>query len=140
MTDQLFDPTEFRAPHCNEQVLHAPGICIYCDHYPARQEARAKGGLPFTPPEANGWSGNRAVSGTKPHYHLGADVSGDNSVRCSSVNGGYQCEGRIYPGQTKHTGFHHFGAARWAPEGWTPPEVKRQDNRFVRWFAEKMGF
>lgn len=50
----------FQYPHCNTEVLHAPGVCDYCDHYPDRQAARAASGGAFTPPEANGWYGNVA--------------------------------------------------------------------------------
>lgn len=46
--------------HCNPEVLHAPGVCDYCDEYPDRQAARAASGGGFTPPEANGWRGNVA--------------------------------------------------------------------------------
>jgi hypothetical protein len=42
-------------PHCNSDVLHAPGTCHYCDDYPDRQALRAAGGTPFTPAESNGW-------------------------------------------------------------------------------------
>lgn len=47
-------------PHCNTEVLHAPSTCQFCDKYPDRQAARAASGGGFTPPEANGWEGNRA--------------------------------------------------------------------------------
>lgn len=47
--------------HCNAEVLHAPGVCIYCDELGAdRQRARIASKTPFTPPEANGWPGNTA--------------------------------------------------------------------------------
>lgn len=46
--------------HCNDEVLHAPGVCGYCDDYPDRQAARQASGGGFTPPEANGWMGNVA--------------------------------------------------------------------------------
>lgn len=48
-------------PHCNAEVLHAPGTCRYCDAYPDRQKARQASNTPFTPAEANGWGGNVAV-------------------------------------------------------------------------------
>jgi hypothetical protein len=47
-------------PHCNSEVLHAPGTCRYCDMYPERQAARTASKTPFTPAEANGWYGNVA--------------------------------------------------------------------------------
>lgn len=49
-------------PHCNAEVLHAPGSCRYCDLYPDRQDARMASQTPFTPAEANGWMGNVAVA------------------------------------------------------------------------------
>lgn len=47
-------------PHCNAEVLHAPGECIYCDMYPDRQQMRIAGKTPFSPLESNGWRGNIA--------------------------------------------------------------------------------
>lgn len=49
--------------HCNAEVLHAPGVCIYCDELGAdRQRARIASHTPFTPAEANGWAGNVAMT------------------------------------------------------------------------------
>jgi hypothetical protein len=48
-------------PHCNTEVLHAPGTCVYCDLYPDRQAQRQASNTPFTPAESNGWYGNVAV-------------------------------------------------------------------------------
>lgn len=62
----------FQAPHCNASMLHAPGECYYCDHYPQRQQAYIDGGIPFTPNESNGWSGNVAVKAGEVHSHMGA--------------------------------------------------------------------
>lgn len=62
----------FQAPHCNASMLHAPGECYYCDHYPKRQQAYIDGGIPFTPNESNGWSGNVAVKPGEYHEHMGA--------------------------------------------------------------------
>jgi hypothetical protein len=28
------------APHCDSSILHAPGVCVYCDEYPDWQEYR----------------------------------------------------------------------------------------------------
>lgn len=75
MTDGKFEGyfhKQYPYPHCNTEVLHAPGECYYCDHYPERQAARAASGTPFTPNEANGWSGNIAVKEGEIHQHLGA--------------------------------------------------------------------
>lgn len=52
--------TEYQAPHCNTEVLHAPGSCQFCDEFPDRQSMRAASGTPFTPAQANGWRGNVA--------------------------------------------------------------------------------
>lgn len=52
--------TQAEFPHCNSEVLHAPGTCYYCDMYPDRQEMRIASNTPFTPAEANGWYGNVA--------------------------------------------------------------------------------
>lgn len=35
-------------PHCDSEVLHAPGECKYCDMYPDAQAARQTGGINFT--------------------------------------------------------------------------------------------
>lgn len=35
-------------PHCDPQVLHSPGVCIYCDRYPSWQDRRAAAGVNFT--------------------------------------------------------------------------------------------
>ena len=48
-------------PHCNAEVLHAPGECVFCDLYPTRQQMRAASGAAFATLEANGWGGNVAV-------------------------------------------------------------------------------
>ena len=39
---------EYQAPHCDSNVLHAPGKCIYCDHFPERQRARQIAEMNFT--------------------------------------------------------------------------------------------
>lgn len=60
-------------PHCDETVLHAPGECEHCDHYPILQAVRGNNGIPFSgeggspderrrPREViDRWGGNRAV-------------------------------------------------------------------------------
>lgn len=35
-------------PHCDSEVLHAPGECVYCDHYPHAQAERSVLGINFT--------------------------------------------------------------------------------------------
>jgi hypothetical protein len=35
-------------PHCDSNVLHAPGECEYCDEYPVFQEMRLLGKVNFT--------------------------------------------------------------------------------------------
>jgi len=70
------------SPHCDQQVLHAPGECDVCDKYaPERQLVRIKWGICFTGHDPDGthflipcpstklrtvetinkWPGNRAV-------------------------------------------------------------------------------
>lgn len=55
-------------PHCNTEVLHAPGTCWACDLYPNRQHIRKASGTPWTPSEANGWGGNIAQPETPEGY------------------------------------------------------------------------
>lgn len=77
-------------PHCDSNVLHAPGECEYCDHYPVEQQARVTAGTPFTghgadpatavrPLETiNLWPGNRARQpGLTNHqwWHGDTDIS-----------------------------------------------------------------
>jgi hypothetical protein len=38
----------FSFPHCDSNILHAPGVCIYCDKFPDAQLARIKNGVNFT--------------------------------------------------------------------------------------------
>jgi len=59
-------------PHCDSRVLHAPGECEHCDHYPTLQRVRENNGIPFSgeggsPDEKfrareviDRWPGNRA--------------------------------------------------------------------------------
>lgn len=35
-------------PHCDSAVLHAPGVCNYCDEYPGWQEYRELSRINFT--------------------------------------------------------------------------------------------
>lgn len=51
--------TDYEAPypHCNTEVLHAPGACKFCDKYPDRQRARTVSNTPFSPTEQR-WPGN----------------------------------------------------------------------------------
>lgn len=42
------------APHCDSSVLHAPGECIYCDHYPDWQAYRRQARIAFTGQPAGG--------------------------------------------------------------------------------------
>lgn len=76
----VIDGEFYQAPHCNAEVLHAPGQCHYCDHYPDRQAARAASGGSFSPPEANGWSGNVAVKSGEIHEHMGARYTVGDAV------------------------------------------------------------
>lgn len=36
------------APHCDQRVLHAPGVCEFCDEYPDWQKLRVAQGINFT--------------------------------------------------------------------------------------------
>jgi hypothetical protein len=36
------------APHCDQSVLHAPGVCEHCDKYPDWQELRERWRINFT--------------------------------------------------------------------------------------------
>jgi hypothetical protein len=76
-------------PHCDELVLHAPGECEFCDHYPARQRQRERDGVNFTghhdpgkrtcPAEVRrdlatleAWGGNVAAQGGTLRHHAPA--------------------------------------------------------------------
>jgi hypothetical protein len=39
---------EVRFSHCDQDVLHAPGECSYCDTHPEAQRARKEAGINFT--------------------------------------------------------------------------------------------
>jgi len=44
-------------PHCDPQILHAPGLCEYCDRYPKRQQSRLDTKTLFTGETArDGWN------------------------------------------------------------------------------------
>ena len=81
-----FATDPFKAPHCDSDVLHAPGECEFCDHYSKRQAQRVADGINFTghrdaskkpcPSEERRplelierWGGNVAAQGgtLKPH-------------------------------------------------------------------------
>jgi hypothetical protein len=79
------------APHCDTDVLHAPGECVYCDCHPKRQLQREADGINYTghhdpdkrmcPSEAdrpldtiNLWGGNRPVANTDPSYGRGRAI------------------------------------------------------------------
>ena len=80
MIEGIIDGQHFEFPHCNSEVLHAPGDCYYCDQFPSRQDARLASGTPFSTLQANGWSGNVAVKRGQTHSHLGASyVVGENA-------------------------------------------------------------
>ena len=75
------------APHCDPQVLHAPGVCRYCDAHPKWQTKRTLAKMLFTgelpregwqpcPAEkARGMDSINAGPGNRP-----ADSSGDARV------------------------------------------------------------
>lgn len=41
-------------PHCNKYILHAPGECDFCDHFPLWQALRVMWGIAFTDYEPEG--------------------------------------------------------------------------------------
>ena len=43
------------APHCDQRVLHQPGICWACDLYPDWQDLRVKWGVAFTGQKPMPW-------------------------------------------------------------------------------------
>ena len=78
----ISDSTEAPFPHCDANVLHAPGTCEYCDKYPGRQQERIRAGVNFTntyDPDLmkcpatfyrseetiNKWGGNRPMTATE---------------------------------------------------------------------------
>lgn len=67
-----------KTPHCDSRILHAPGECEVCDHFPGWQDLRMLWGIAFTGYTAEGkelpcpadyargeshklWPNNRAV-------------------------------------------------------------------------------
>ena len=67
------------APHCDPQVLHAPGVCRYCDAYPRWQTKRTVAKMLFTEElPREGWQpcpAENAGPGNRP-----ADSKGDMLV------------------------------------------------------------
>lgn len=65
--------------HCDSRVLHAPGVCEYCDHHPEAQQRRIDLGVNFTSDtpdpnllpcpamEARGWQSLNGWGGNQPH-------------------------------------------------------------------------
>ena len=43
-------------PHCDARVLHAPGLCTWCDLYPAWQAKRIEMGAAFTGDQPEGYT------------------------------------------------------------------------------------
>lgn len=77
---------DFCGPHCDQRVLHAPGVCDVCDSFPIYQKAREVWGIAYTrseeddPPypglpdpaevsrsvkEINAWGNNQPHTGEK---------------------------------------------------------------------------
>jgi hypothetical protein len=48
MTDGAFAQKRAYMPHCDSSILHAPGVCEYCDGYPDWQEYRQIARIAFT--------------------------------------------------------------------------------------------
>jgi hypothetical protein len=42
------DRVSAKYPHCDSRILHAPGECQYCDHYPKEQQKRIALHINFT--------------------------------------------------------------------------------------------
>ena len=80
--EPAFDIYSVPFPHCDTRVLHAPGKCVHCDHYPTLQHVRINNAIPFSgekfrgefgksilPPDEytrtrediDAWGGNKAV-------------------------------------------------------------------------------
>ncbi len=53
MSDDIYSDCKY--PHCDSLVLHAPGACVYCDHYPERQKQRIRDRINFTGCSTPGW-------------------------------------------------------------------------------------
>ncbi len=70
-------------PHCDQNVLHKPGLCRYCDAHPDWQELREVWGINFTgesdtskfpcpsirfrtAEQAQRWHGNQPTTGPVP--------------------------------------------------------------------------
>lgn len=51
-SDSLVYPSP-QYPHCDQRVLHVPGICEYCDRHPDWQELRQVWGINFTDYDQN---------------------------------------------------------------------------------------
>lgn len=54
-------------PHCDTNVLHAPGECYYCDKYPQWQALRVIWGIAFT--------GHRPVADTGVNFPCPSDYA-----------------------------------------------------------------
>lgn len=125
MTEGVFDGyyhEQYPFPHCNAEVLHAPGECYYCDHYPDRQAARKALGTPFTPNEANGWSGNVAVKAGETLNHMGARfVVGDQVAECLSS----PCTRNVKVGWYCRRNAHADGPCALVPRWWNLAEHLR---------------
>lgn len=59
-------------PHCNQNIIHRPGECYYCDKYPHLQMVKYALDDDFSDEINNGWSGNVAVKEGEVHSHMGA--------------------------------------------------------------------
>lgn len=42
------DGSKMPMAHCDQKILHAPGKCQFCDHYPEAQRLRDWWGINFT--------------------------------------------------------------------------------------------
>lgn len=115
-------------PHCNMQVVHAPGECYYCDKFPHLQRAREASGGPFTPNESNGWSGNVAAPQGAVHTHMGFSYivgSGPEGVIETPFDDPNKpCEINFKRGWFCTRGVHATGPCALVPKWWNISGVR----------------
>lgn len=93
------DDSRAYAPHCDPRVLHAPGECVYCDHYPDWQNYRQVAHIAFTnhpaedgqgpcPADAvRGVGGAHVWGGNRPRrYATGGIIRGPRDREDDSIN------------------------------------------------------
>ena len=43
-----YNEESFQSPHCDQAILHSPGVCVYCDHHPLWQKLREQWRINFS--------------------------------------------------------------------------------------------